>query len=66
MDNYIILEEIAQTQFSTILKVKNKKTKDVVVLKVINPRKIDEAPSKENLRELLVLMNFKHTNVTYY
>jgi len=64
MENYIILEELAQTQFSTILKCRNKKTKDIVVLKVINEKKTEDAPSKQVLREIVVMTNFKHINVS--
>lgn len=63
MENFVILEEICQTQFSTILKCKNKKSKGVVILKQVAQKKPEEAPSKEVLRELLVLMNFKHPNI---
>lgn len=63
MENFVILEEIAQTQFSTIYKCKNKKSKEVVAIKVIHQKKPEESPSKETLREMLVLMNFKHPNV---
>lgn len=63
MDNFVILEEIYQTQSSTILKCKNKTTKDIVILKQILQKKYEEAPSKEVLRELLVLMNFNHPNI---
>jgi cell division cycle 2-like protein len=66
MDNYVILEEICQTQFSTILKCKNKKSKHIVVLKQIMQKKIEDSPSKEVLRELLILMNFKHPNIVTY
>jgi serine/threonine protein kinase len=63
MENFVILEEICQTAFSTILKCKNKKTKMIVALKQISQKKPEESPSKEVLRELLVLMNFKHPNI---
>ena len=63
MENFIILEDIAQTQFSKIYKCKNKKTKEVVAIKVVNQKKPEESPSVEALREMLVLMNFKHPNV---
>lgn len=66
MENFVILEEICQTQFSTILKCKNKKTKQIVILKQILQKKPEESPSKEILRELLVLMNFKHTNIVSF
>ncbi|MCQ2817564.1 MAG: protein kinase [archaeon] len=66
MDNYTVLEEICRTQFSTILRCKNKKTKEIVVLKQIVQKKIDESPSKQVLRELLVLMNFDHPNIVKY
>jgi serine/threonine protein kinase len=58
MENFVLLEEITQTKFSSILKCKNLKTKEIVVLKVITPRKADEAPSKEILNEILVLSTF--------
>lgn len=63
MENYVIIDEINQTRNSSILKCRNKKTKEIVVLKIISDKKVEEAPSKEILRELLVLMNFKHENV---
>ena len=66
MENFIILEDIAQTQFSIIYKCKNKKTKDVVAVKVVYQKNPEESPSKEVLREMLVLMNFKHKNVKKY
>ena len=66
MDNFIILEEICQTQLSTILRCKNKTTKEIVVLKEIYQKKSEEAPSKQVLRELLVLMNFEHPNIVKY
>jgi serine/threonine protein kinase len=66
MENFVILEEIAQTMFSKILKCKNKKSKEIVVLKLITQKKPEEAPSKEVLRELLVLMNFKHPHIVNF
>ena len=66
MENFIILEEIAQTQFSRIVKAKNKKTKEICSLKIISEAKSTEAPSKETLRELLVLMNFEHENIIQF
>lgn len=66
MDNFIVLEEICRTQFSTILRCKNKSTKEIVVLKQILQKKIEDAPSKQVLRELLVLMNFEHPNIVKY
>lgn len=66
MDNFIILEEVCQTQFSTILRCKNKTTKEIVILKEIAQKKTEEAPSKQVLRELLVLMNFEHTNIVKF
>ena len=38
MNNFIVLEEISQTQFSTILSCKNKTTRDKVVLKQIRQK----------------------------
>ena len=66
MDNFVILEEICQTQLSTILRCKNKTTKEIVVLKEIYQKKSEDAPSKQVLRELLVLMNFEHPNIVKY
>jgi serine/threonine protein kinase len=66
MDNYVILEEICQTQFSKILKVKNKKTKSIAVLKQIMQKNSEESPNKETLREILVMMNFSHPHIVKY
>ena len=66
MNNFIILEEICQTQFSTILRCKNKTTRDIVVLKEIRQKKTEDAPSKEVLREILIMMNFTHPHIVKY
>ena len=66
MNNFIILEEICQTQFSTILRCKNKTTRDIVVLKEIRQKKTEDAPSKEVLREILIMMNFSHPHIVKY
>ena len=66
MNNFIVLEQICQTQFSTIFRCKNKTTKDIVVLKEIIQKKTEEAPSKQVLRELLILMNFNHPNIVKF
>lgn len=66
MNNFIVLEEICQTQFSTILRCKNKTTRDIVVLKEIRQKKTDDAPSKEVLREILIMMNFTHPHIVKY
>ena len=66
MNNFIVLEEICQTQFSTILRCKNKTTRDIVVLKEIRQKKTEDAPSKEVLREILIMMNFSHPHIVKY
>ena len=66
MNNFIVLEEICQTQFSTILRCKNKTTRDIVVLKEIRQKKTEDAPSKEVLREILIMMNFTHPHIVKY
>ena len=66
MNNFIVLEEICQTQFSTILRCKNKTTRDIVVLKQIRQKKTEDAPSKEVLREILIMMNFTHPHIVKY
>ena len=66
MNNFVVLEQICQTQFSTILRCKNKTTKDIVVLKEISQKKTEDAPNKQVLRELLVLMNFSHPHIVKY
>ena len=66
MNNFVFLEQICQTQFSTILRCKNKTTKDIVVLKEISQKKTEDAPNKQVLRELLVLMNFSHPHIVKY
>ena len=66
MNNFVVLEQICQTQFSTILRCKNKTTKDIVVLKEISQKKTEDAPNKQVLRELLVLMNFTHPHIVKY
>lgn len=66
MNNFVVLEEICQTQFSTILRCKNKTTKDIVVLKQIRQKKTEDAPSKEVLREILIMMNFSHPHIVKY
>ena len=66
MNNFIVLEEICQTQFSTILRCKNKITRDIVVLKEIRQKKTEDAPSKEVLREILIMMNFSHPHIVKY
>ena len=66
MNNFLVLEQICQTQFSTILRCKNKTTKDIVVLKEISQKKTEDAPNKQVLRELLVLMNFSHPHIVKY
>ena len=66
MNNFIILEEICQTQFSTILRCKNKTTRDIVVLKEIRQKKTEDAPSKEVLREIWIMMNFSHPHIVKY
>lgn len=66
MDNYIFYEELASTRLAKIYKAKNKKTKEVVALKIITEKKVEEAPSKETLRELLVLMNFEHQHIVSF
>ncbi len=66
MNNFVVLEQICQTQFSTILRCKNKTTKDIVILKEISQKKTEDAPNKQVLRELLVLMNFSHPHIVKY
>ena len=66
MDNFIILEDLYQTHLSKISKVRNKKTKSITVLKQILQKNQDDSPSKETLREVLVLMNFSHPNIVKY
>ena len=66
MNNFVVLEEICQTQFSTILRCKNKTTRDIVVLKEIRQKKTEDAPSKEVLREILIMMNFSHPHIVKY
>ena len=66
MNNFIVLEELCQTQFSTILRCKNKTTRDIVVLKEIRQKKTEDAPSKEVLREILIMMNFSHPHIVKY
>ena len=66
MNNFVVLEQICQTQFSTILRCKNKTTKDIVVLKEISQKKTEDAPNKQVLRELLLLMNFSHPHIVKY
>lgn len=66
MDNYVVLEEISQTHLARVVKAKNKKTKEIVALKIITEKKVEDAPSKETLRELLVLMNFEHANIVQF
>ena len=66
MNNFIVLEEVCQTQFSTILRCKNKTTRDIVVLKQIRQKKTEDAPSKEVLREILIMMNFTHPHIVKY
>ena len=66
MNNFIVLEEICQTQFSTILRCKNKTTRDIVVLKEIRQKKTEDAPSKQVLREILIMMNFSHPHIVKY
>ena len=67
MNNFVVLELICQTQFSTILRCKNKTTKDIVILKEISQKKkTEDAPNKQVLRELLVLMNFSHLHIVNY
>ena len=66
MNNFIVLEEICQTQFSTILRCKNKTTRDIVVLKEIRQKKTEDAPSKEDHREILIMMNFTHPHIVKY
>ena len=66
MNNFIVIEEICQTQFSTILRCKNKTTRDIVVLKEIRQKKTEDAPSKEVLREILIMMNFSHPHIVKY
>lgn len=66
MENYIFYEEINQTRLAKVYKAKNKKTKEIVALKIITEKKVEEAPSKETLRELLVLMNFEHQHIVSF
>lgn len=63
MNNYEIYEEISQSRLSKIYKAKNKNTKEIVALKVVTETKAEESPSKDTLREMLVLMNFEHENI---
>lgn len=65
MENYILLEELAQTPFSIINKCKNKKTNEIVVLKIINEKKTEDSPSKPVLREIVIMTTFKHPNVKF-
>jgi serine/threonine protein kinase len=69
MENFVLLEDIAQTKFSTIKKCKNTKTKDIVALKSITTKKAEEAPGKEILNEILVLSTltspYVHSYITY-
>jgi serine/threonine protein kinase len=62
MENFTIYETLYESLNSTIVKCKNKNTKFTSVLKFIHQKKAD-SPSKEVLRELLILMNFKHKNL---
>lgn len=66
MENYTIIDTIAETRFNKVIKVKNTKTKEISVLKVITERSVEQTPSKETLRELLVLTNFEHDNIVQF
>ena len=66
MDNFIVLEQLCQTQFASILRCKNKRTKDIVVLKEIRQKNSDDAPNKEVLREILIMVNFSHKNLVKF
>ena len=63
MESFIVIKELATTAYSTILKCRNKKTKEIVVLKILNEKKTEESPSKTVLREITALFNLKHINV---
>ncbi len=65
MENFLILEEITQTLFSTIQKCRNEKTKQICVLKTIVQKKVEDAPDKNTLRELLIMRAVNHPNVVY-
>jgi serine/threonine protein kinase len=63
MESFIVVKELATTAYSKILKCKNKKTKEIVVLKILHEKKTEESPSKVVLREITSLYNLKHPNV---
>lgn len=63
MNNYEIYEVITETRLAKIYKAKNKNTKEIVALKIVTETKAEESPSKDTLREMLVLMNFEHDNI---
>lgn len=63
MESFVIIKEIATTAFSTILKCRNKKSKDIIVLKILNEKKTEDSPSKQVLREITILFNMRHANV---